>query len=404
MRKVVITGFGAVSPIGCSKEDIIRNASQGNSGIGEITSFDVADIPVALCAEAKGFDPKEIFTSREIKNSSKCVLMARASAKKAFSDSGLVKENIDPDRLGVVFSSAIGGLDVLENNHKALLSDSPRRVSPYLIPSVLTDMPAAGIAIDLGAKAACLSISSACASGADAIGTAYRMIQHGECDIIASGGVEAAITPVALAGFSAMRVLYEENDLSVASIPFDKRRSGFVMGEGACCLILEEESRAVSRGAEIYGYICGYGLSCDAGSIVSPSADGAAKAMEKALADACILPDDICYINAHGTSTNANDIVEGQAIRRVFGENYPPVSSTKEITGHLLGAAGAFETGLTALAVKHRFIPPNVKWKEMDEDCGIIPVHCPTQANINYAMSTSLGFGGHNCAVIIKKH
>lgn len=402
MYAVAVTGFGAISPIGCTKQEILNNLSKGVSGIDNISAFNTDGYYVHLAGEANDFNPTEYFSPRQIKNSSRCILMARASAEMAFSDSGLEKEKIDSDRFGVIFSSAIGGIESIEKNSSLVNSGDQNRVNPFFIPSVLTDMPASHIAVDLGAKGSCLSISSACASGCDAIGTAYRMILHGEADIIAAGGAEAAVTPLTVAGFSAMRVLYEGEDTDKASVPFDKRRSGFVLGEGSCCLILESVSHAVARSARIYGYICGYGSTCDAGHIVAPSSDGIYRAVEKAVAESGISADDIGYVNAHGTSTEANDLVESECLRRFFGERIPPVSSVKSLTGHMLGAAGAFETGVTLLSLYEGFLPVQ-KWAEYDPACGIIPVSTPQATNSEYALSTSLGFGGHNSALVVKK-
>ena len=403
MQKVVVTGFGAISPIGCGKQEILDSAANGKSGIGKITHFDTKDGYVHLAGQASGFDPSKYFSGRQIKNSSRCILMARAAATQAFEDSGLEKDAIDPERFGVIFSSAIGGIEGIENAASLMNSDEGKRVSPFFVSSVLTDMPAGHIAIDLGAKGSCLCITSACASGCDAIGSAYNMIRCGQADIVAAGGAEAAITPLTVAGFSAMRVLFEGEDASVASIPFDKRRSGFVMGEGSCCLILESESHAKARNARIYGRIAGYGSTCDATHIVAPSSNGIYRAMKLALADSELSPEDIGYINAHGTSTEANDVSEAKAFAELFGDKIPPVSSLKSLTGHLLGAAGAFEAGVTLLSIREGRLPVQ-SFGEYDGECGIIPVHEPRSTDATYALSTSLGFGGHNSALVIEKY
>lgn len=402
MRKVVVTGFGAISPVGSCKQDIINNAVNGVSGIKKIDSFETDDIYVHLAGKAAGFDPSDYFTSRQIKNSSRCILMARVAASQAFEDSGLNKEQIDQERFGVIFSSAIGGIECIEKSSVQVHS-AGGRIGPFFVPSVLTDMPAGHIAVDLGAKGSCLCIASACASGGDAIGNAYKMIRNGEADIMAAGGAEAAITPLTLAGFSAMRVLYEGENASEASIPFDKRRSGFVMGEGSCCLILESEAHALARNARIYGRICGYGSTCDANHIVAPSSSGIYRAMKLALEDADISPSHIGYINAHGTSTEANDIAEAEGFRMLFGDKIPPVSSLKSLTGHLLGAAGALEAGVTLLSLCEGKLPVQ-NWGTYDENCGIIPVHAPCDVSVQFALSTSLGFGGHNAALVIERY
>lgn len=403
MKKVVVTGFGGMSPIGCNKQDILNNAVNGISGIGKIRAFDTSGGYVHVAGEATEFNPADYFHSRQIKNSSRCILMARAAAKQAFEDSGLGKEAIDPERFGVVFSSAIGGIQNIEQNSVQIHTDGTKALNPFFIPSVLVDMPAGHIAVDLGAKGSCLCVTSACASGCDAIGTAYKMIRNGEADVVAAGGAEAAITPLTIAGFSAMRVLYEGEDLSVASVPFDKRRSGFVIGEGSCCLILESEEHALVRNARIYGSVCGYGSTCDAGHIVAPSSDGLCRAIRIALSDSGISAEKIGYINAHGTSTGANDIAESESFFKMFGNNIPPVSSLKSLTGHMLGAAGAFETGVTLLALYEGKLPVQ-SWSELDEKCGITPIHTPQDTKASIALSTSLGFGGHNAALLIKKY
>ncbi|SHH28136.1 3-oxoacyl-[acyl-carrier-protein] synthase II [Caloranaerobacter azorensis DSM 13643] len=409
-RRVVITGIGVVSPIGIGMEEFWNAIKEGKNGVDYITRFDTEGYSTKIAAEVKGFKPEDYMDKKEAKRMDRFTQFAVAASRLAVEDSQLNLDLINKNRFGVVIGSGVGGLSTLEEQHEKLLKKGPKRISPFFIPMMISNMAAGQIAILLGAKGPNETVVSACASSTNAIGDSFKIIQRGDADIIVTGGAEAAITPLALAGFSSMKALSTNNDNpKIASRPFDKNRDGFVMGEGSAILILEELNHALNRGAKIYGEIVGYGMTCDAYHITAPAenGEGAARAMKSALDDAGIEPNMIDYINAHGTSTPYNDKFETAAIKEVF-KDYAyklKVSSTKSMTGHLLGAAGGLEGAVCALTVYHDFIPPTINYNTKDEECDLDYVpNKGIEQKVIYAMSNSLGFGGHNASIIIKKY
>lgn len=408
-RRVVITGLGAITPIGNNVEEFWEGIKSNRCGIDKITEFDTENYKVKLAGEVKGYNSEEHFDRRSSKRLDRFSQFAIVTSKEAMKDSGITPENTDMTRVGVIISSGIGGLATIERENANLIQKGPDRVSPMYIPMCIGNMAAGNVAIELGAKGESVSMVTACASGTHSIGEAYRMIKHGYEDVIFAGGTEASITPTGIAGFTNIKALTQETNPNRASIPFDKERSGFVMGEGAGVLVLEELEHAKSRNAKIYAEVVGYGATSDAYHITSPSPDGegAARAMKRAIEDAKIKPEDITYINAHGTSTHLNDLGETLAIKLAFGDasKNVMVSSTKGNTGHLLGAAGGVEAVVCAKAVEDNFVPATINYKVPDEECDLDVV--PNEGRnveVNYAMSNSLGFGGHNSSVIFKKY
>jgi 3-oxoacyl-[acyl-carrier-protein] synthase II len=407
-RRVVITGMGAVTPIGNDVESFWNNAKEGKCGIDFLKAFDTTDYKVKVAAEVKDFVPEDYIDKKETKRMDKYCQFAMAAAKMAMEDSGLDLDAIDKERLGVMVSTGIGGLETIEKEHEKLLDKGPRRVSPLLIPMIIGNMASGNIAIRYGAKGICTSVVTACATGTNSIGDSFRVIQNGTADIMIAGGAEASITKLSIAGFASMTALSFSEDISRASIPFDKERDGFVMGEGAGVVILETLEHAQKRGAKIYAEVVGYGATCDAYHMTSPdpNGEGAARAMLQCIEEAGIKAEDISYINAHGTSTPYNDKFETTAIKRALGEHAykVPVSSTKSMTGHLLGAAGAIEAILCAKAIVEDIVPPTIGYKVKDEECDLDYV--PNEARkveVNYALSNYLGFGGHNATILLKK-
>lgn len=404
MSRVVITGLGAITPVGNNVETMWQQAKEGQCGIDAITAFDTTDFKVKLAAEVKDFDPAKALSRQEARKLDRFVQFALVAAREAFADSGL-EGSIDKDRLGVHVSSGIGGLYTIEETAHKLAASGPDRISPHFIPKVLTNLAAGNVAIATGAKGQCHTVVTACAAGTDAIGTAFHHIQAGRADAMLAGGAEASITPLGIAGFSVMKAVSESTDKTRASMPFDLERNGFVMGEGAGVLVLESLEHAQARDAKIYGEIIGYGATCDAHHVTAPAEDGegAVRAMRLALADGGIPADAIGYINAHGTSTPLNDKTETRAVKTVFGHQVP-MSSTKGMTGHLLGAAGAVEAILTLKSLEEGYLLPTLNYRERDPECDLdmIPNE-GRQQNIRYAMSNSLGFGGHNASIILKK-
>ena len=407
-RRVVITGLGAVSPIGNTVSELWNSIQKGKCGIDFITAFDTTEHKAKLAAEVKNLDTEKYFTLRETKNNDRFTLFARIAAKQAIEDAQLDLSAIDHRRFGVILGSGIGGLQSLENAKESLIERGPTRISPFFIPMTLINLAAGEVAIDQGAQGQCYSVVTACAAATNAIGEAFHKIRDGYQDIIISGGSEAAITPVGIAGFSVMRALHTGEDPQRASIPFDADRSGFVMGEGAGILILESLEHAQNRGAKIYAELVGYGSTCDANHITAPLEDGSmgAYAMTLALEDASLNPSDINYINAHGTSTPLNDKTETLAVKTAFKEAIQniPMSSTKSNTGHLLGASGAVEAIICALALENNFVPPTINYQNPDPLCDLdIVANVGRSANLTHVMSNSLGFGGHNASIILKK-
>ena len=408
MERVVITGMGAVTPIGNDVEALFTSIKEGNCGIAPITHFDTTDYKVKLAAEVKDIDMEQYFNKRDLKFNDRFTQFARIAAKQAMEMAGLTKDEADSERYGCLVASGIGGISTIETSEKTIEERGPSRVSPYFIPMALSNLAAGQIAIDWGLRGTCECVVTACAAGANAIGEAFRKIRDGYEDVMVTGGAEASITPLSIAGFQSMRALHTGTDPERASIPFDAERSGFVMGEGAGILVLESLSHAKARNAKILGEIVGYGASCDAHHITAPLNDGSggAKAMVNAITDAGIQKEDISYINAHGTSTSLNDKAETLAVKAAFGEHakHLAISSTKSNTGHLLGASGAVEAIICVKALKEGIIPATIHYEKADPDCDldIVPNKCRKQ-NYTYAMSNSLGFGGHNASLIFKK-
>ena len=408
MRRVVVTGLGAVTPIGNNVKDMWESVEAGKCGIAPITHYDTTGRKVSLAGEVKDFHPEEYVEKSELRKMDPFTQFALAAAGEAMADSGLDMEKEDALRCGIIFSSGIGGLGTIQNECTRGLEKGFDRVSPHFIPMSISNMAAGHIAIKYGFHGMCTCVVTACAGATNAIGDAFRQVRDGYHDVMLCGGSEASITPLGIGGFSSMMALSTATDPSRASIPFDKERSGFVMGEGAGVLVLEEYEHAVKRGAKIYCEMVGYGATCDANHVTAPLADGsmAAKAMEKAMEDGGVAPEQITYINAHGTSTSLNDKGETKAIKLAFGEAAKKVmiSSTKSMTGHLLGASGAVEAIITVLSVKNDLVPPTIHYQVPDEECDLDYV--PNQARkarVEYAMSNSLGFGGHNASVVFKK-
>lgn len=408
-RRVVVTGLGTVSPVGIGKDDFWRALVAGESGIGKITAFDARDFASQIAGEVKDFDIADFMDNREARRMDRFSQFAIAASKLALEDSGLKIDSSNAERVGVIIGSGIGGLSTLEAQHEILLTKGPRRVSPFLVPMMICNMAAGQVSIVVGAKGPNSCTVTACASGGHAIGDAFELIKRGAADACVCGGSEACVSPIAVAGFSSMRALSTRNDEpQKASRPFDAKRDGFVIGEGAGIVILELLENALARGARIYGEIVGYGMTGDAYHITAPSpeGEGAARAMEAALQEAQISPAEVDYINAHGTSTPYNDEFESMAIKKVFGEHAYrlAISSTKSETGHLLGAAGGIEMIACALVLETGSIPPTINYEFPDLQCDLNYVpNVFLKKNVEIAMSNSLGFGGHNVSLVIKK-
>ena len=407
-RRVVITGMGTVNPLGKNVEETWQNVKKGVCGIGPITQIDVTDHAVKLAGEVKDFTPDPIIDKKEARRMARFSQFALVAAVEAFEQSGLDMEKEDAKRCGVNFSSGIGGLKCTEDNYQTGQRRGYDKISPFYIPMTISNMAGGNIAIRLGFKGMCTCVVTACASGNNAIGDAFHYVRDGYADVMLCGGTESCITDMAVGGFTAMQALNTTEDPNRASIPFDKERGGFVMGEGAGALILEEYEHAKARGAKILGEIVGYGATCDAYHITAPhpEGEGGAACMEMAVRDAGITPDQVGYINAHGTSTHLNDAGETKAIKKTFGDHAYKmmVSSTKSMTGHLLGAAGAIEAIFTAMALQDEFIPATINYKVFDEECDLdIVPNEGRNAVVSYAASISLGFGGHNACIVFKK-
>lgn len=409
-RRVVITGYGVISPIGIGADDFWNSLASGKSGISRISTFDTSQFSSQIGAEVKNFQPEKYIDKKKIRKMDRFSQLAVAAAKIAIEDAKLDMKKEDPFRAGVIVGSGIGGLSTVAAEHKVLLEKGPRRVSPFMIPMLITNIAAGEIAIAHNIQGPNYSLSSACATSNHAVGDALRLIQYGDADVIVAGGSEAAVTPLGLAGFCSARALSTRNDdPEHASRPFDKERDGFVMGEGAGIVILELLEHALSRGVPIRAELIGYGATNDAYHITAPSPDGqsAVRAISNALADGGVKPEEVDYINAHGTSTPLNDKVETLAVKKVFGDYaYKiPISSNKSMIGHLLGAAGAVELIATILSMEKEMIPPTINYEFPDPECDLDYV--PNKARpkkINVALSNSLGFGGHNATLVVRKY
>lgn len=409
-KRVVITGLGCVTPVGTGKDDFWVNIKSGVSGIDKITRFDYTNYQTQIAGEVKDFTPEDYISKKELKKMDRFTQFAMVASKLAVADSELDLDSVDKNRMGTVIGTGIGGVETIEAQHKNLLEKGNRRVSPFFIPMMIGNMAAGQVAIEFGAKGPSTNICTACASGTNSVGDAFKIIQRGDADIMIAGGTEAAVTEFAVAGFCNMKAMSTNNDNpKKASRPFDKDRDGFVMGEGCGILILEELESAIKRNAKIYAEVVGYGMTSDAYHITTPAenGEGATRSMQVAINDAGINPNQIDYINAHGTSTYYNDLYETMAIKSVFGEDAKNVSisSTKSMTGHLLGASGAIEAIVCALAIKENFVPPTINLENTGEEMDLdYTPNKGKERTINYALSNSLGFGGHNATLVFKKY
>jgi 3-oxoacyl-[acyl-carrier-protein] synthase II len=409
-KRVVITGMGVVSPIGIGVEAYWDSLKNGRSGVGLLTFFDTADYPCKIDAEVKGFEPEKYIDKKTIRRMDRFTQFALAAADMAVRDAGLDTGKVDPERVGVIVGSGIGGLSTIEEEHTVLRERGARRVSPFLIPRLIPNIAPGEIAIRWGFMGPNYAVSSACATSNHAIGDSLRMLRYGDADVILAGGTEAAITPLGFAGFCSARTLSTRNETpQKASRPFDKDRDGFIMAEGSGVVVLETLEHAVARGAKIYAEIAGYGATDDAYHITAPSPEAlaASKAMQRAIHDADITPEMVQYVNAHGTSTSLNDKTETKAIKMVFGDHARKlaISSTKSMTGHLLGAAGAVELVATILCIQNKMAHPTVNYETPDPECDLD--YIPNKARpmeISVALSNSLGFGGHNAVLVVKKY
>ncbi len=408
-RRVVVTGVGLVSAVGVGTERTWNNILAGKSGVGPITRFDTTDFSTTIAAEVKGFDPLQFVEKKELKKMGVFIQFALAATQFAMEHAGLTIAPDAAERVGVYIGSGIGGFDVIEREHSALLEGGPRKISPFFIPASIVNLASGFVSIRWGAKGPNSATCTACSSSAHAVGDSYKIISRCDADVMICGGTEAAITPMGVGGFAAMRALSTRNaEPGKASRPFDRDRDGFVIGEGAGILVLEELSFALKRGAPVLAEVVGYGMSGDAFHITAPSADasGAVRVMRSTLADAKVLPEQVDYVNAHGTSTPYNDRLETLAIKQVFGEHASKlaVSSTKSMTGHLLGGAGGLEAGFTVLAIRDQIIPPTINYENPDPDCDLDYVpNRAREAKIEYALSNSFGFGGTNAALLFKR-
>ena len=407
-RRVVITGLGAITPVGLTAPESWQAVKDGVCGVAPITQFDTEGTKVSLAAEVKGFVPEDHLGKPEAKRMGRFTQFAVVCAREAMADSGLVTEAEDLDRCGVIISSGIGGLSITEAEHDRGLARGWDRVSPFYIPTAISNMAAGQVAIDTGFRGMCTCPVTACAGGTNAVGDAFHYVRDGYADVMLCGGTEAAVTPLAIGGFTSMKALSQATDPARASIPFDAERTGFVLGEGAGVLVLEELEHALKRGAHIYAEIVGYGVTCDAYHMTAPRPDGSggAKAMAMAIADAGIAAEEVDYINAHGTSTHLNDAGETAAVKTVFGDHARKLamSSTKSMTGHMLGAAGAVEAIFTAMTLKDGYLPATIHYSVPDPECDLDVVpNVGRSADVRYALSNSLGFGGHNGSVLLKK-
>ena len=407
-RRVVITGMGAITPIGNSVEEFWNGIKEGKTGFGPITYFDTADYRCKLAAEVKGFDPTQYMDKKSARRMEQFCQFAVAAAGQAIADAGLTMEQEDPYMVGCSVGSGIGSLQAMEREYDRLKEKGPGRVGPMLVPLMISNMAAGNVSIAYGLKGKSLNVVTACATGTHSIGEAYRTIQYGDADVMVAGGTESSITPIGIAGFSALTALSFSEDPQRASIPFDKDRNGFVMGEGSAVVVLEELEHAKRRGAKIYVELTGYGCSSDAYHITSPAEDGsgAATAMLNALKDGGVAPEELTYINAHGTSTHHNDLFETRAIKLAFGEHAYDlkINSTKSMVGHLLGAAGAVEFVTCVKEIQEGYIHRTVGLRETEEELDLNYCRDSYEEEVPYALTNSLGFGGHNASLLLKKY
>ena len=407
-RRVVVTGMGAITPIGNSVEEFWNAVREEKTGFGEITHFDASGYKCHLAAEVKNFDGKNYMDPKAAKRMELFCQYAVAATKEAVADAGLVMEKEDPYLVGTAIGSGVGSLQAIEREYKKLLEKGPGRVNPLLVPMMISNMAAGNVSIQFGFKGKSINDVTACATGTNTIGEAFRSIQYGEADVMNAGGTEGSICPIGIAGFTALTALSSETDPKRCSLPFDKERSGFVMGEGAGIVVLEELEHAKRRGAKIYAEVAGYGCSSDAYHITSPAEDGAgaARAMENAMKDAGVKPDEIPYINAHGTATHLNDLFETRAIRLAFGEHATKlkINSTKSMIGHLLGAAGAVEFVTCVKEMQENYVHATVGYQTPDEELDLDYCREAVAMEVPYALSNSLGFGGHNASLLLKRY
>lgn len=407
-RRVVVTGMGAVTPIGLNVKDFFEAVKAGRHGFGTITKFDSTDYKCHVAAELKGFDAKNYMDFKAAKRMEAFSQYAVAAAQEAVSDAGLSMEQEDPYRVGCSVGSGIGSLQAIEREHEKLCGRGPSKINPLLVPLMISNMAAGNVSIQFGLKGKNINVVTACATGTNSIGEAFRSIQYGDADVMLAGGTEGAVTPLGIGGFCALTALSTTDDPDCCSLPFDKNRSGFVMGEGAGIVVLEELEHAKKRGAHIYAEVLGYGCTGDAYHITSPAEDGsgAARAMENAIADGGLVPEDITYINAHGTATHHNDLFETRAIKLAFGEHAKKlrINSTKSMIGHLLGAAGAVEFITCVKEMEEGFIHRTVGYETPDEELDLNYCKEAYKEEIPYALSNSLGFGGHNASILIGKY
>lgn len=407
-RRVVVTGVGLVSPLGIGTRETWEGLIAGRSGAARITRFDATDFPSRIACEVKGFDPLDYADRRDARKMDTFIQYALAASLFAAEDAGLETPLRDPDRVGVVISSGIGGFETIEREHRKLLEKGPRRISPFFVPAMVVNLAAGWVSIRLGARGPNSAMATACSAGAHAVGEAFRLVRHGHADVMVAGGAEATITPMCIGGFGSMKALSTRNDEPErASRPFDRDRDGFVVGEGAGILILEERGQALARGATLYAEVLGYGMSGDAFHITAPAEDGggAVRVMRAALTEAGASPEDVDAVNAHGTSTPLNDRIETAAIRRVFGEHADrlAVSSTKSMTGHLLGGAGGLEAGISCLTLHHQTLPPTINYETPDPDCDLDNVpNTARPATVQSVLSNSFGFGGTNVSLLFR--
>jgi 3-oxoacyl-[acyl-carrier-protein] synthase II len=407
LRRVVITGLGLLSAVGLTTDEVWQSLLAGKGGVGKITQFDSTQFACQIAAEVKNFDPLNFIEKKEVKKMGRFIHFALAASEEAMKMSGLEITDETGHRVGVHIGSGIGGFDVIEREHTNLLQGGPRKISPFFIPATIINLAAGHVSMRFGAKGPNEATATACTTSAHSVGDAFKIIQRDDADVMIAGGTEAAITPMGIGGFAAMRALSTRNDApEKASRPWDKDRDGFVVGEGAGILILEELEHAKRRGAKILAEIVGYGMSGDAYHITSPAPEheGGYRVMLNAIRDAKIQPSDIGYVNAHGTSTDLGDKLESVAIKRTFADKIPPVSSTKSMTGHLLGGAGGLEAGITVLALRNQIIPPTINYETPDPECDLdyVPNHA-RKVSFDYALSNSFGFGGTNGSLVFRR-